>query len=218
MPVIVITGNDTGVGKTRVTAALARELSGLGAGAVQIVKPVETGIAPGGHGDAETALRATAGRAEAHTLYRFAEPMSPPDAAAREGVTLTLEALLGRYAKLPPAAWRLIEGAGGVASPMDAQGRDIRAFASAVQADLIVLVVEDRLGAIGQARMAYEFAAQAGIPVWLWLNQIRPESDIILQSNRAALAACNLPLCAALKPGATEPEWVERPWLAAQTA
>ncbi|QYY34673.1 dethiobiotin synthase [Ruficoccus sp. ZRK36] len=213
MAVIVITGNDTGVGKTRVTAALARELSREG-GAVQIVKPVETGIAPGGHGDAEIALSHATGKAEAHTLFRFLEPMSPPDAAAREGQTLTLEAMLDRYAKLPPAAWRLVEGAGGIASPLDAEGRDVCDLAAALQADLMILVVEDRLGAICQARMVHAYAARAGVPVWLWLNEIRPQSEIIRQSNRDAVKAFNLPLCALLRPDASEPEWLERPWLA----
>ncbi len=217
MPVFVITGNDTGVGKTRVTAALARELSGQG-GAVQVVKPVETGVLPGAHGDAETALSHATGQAEAHTLFRFREPMSPPDAAAREGVILTLEAMLARYAQLPPAAWRLIEGAGGIASPLDAEGRDVCDLAVAVRADFLVLVVEDRLGAICQARMAHAYAARTGIPVWLWLNQIRPQSETIRQSNRAAMSAFNLPLCAVLAPDAGEPEWLERPWLATQPA
>ncbi|MBC2593633.1 dethiobiotin synthase [Ruficoccus amylovorans] len=213
MPVFVITGNDTGVGKTRVTAALARELSRLG-GAVQIVKPVETGILPGGHGDAETALRHASGKAEAHTLFRFAEPMSPPDAAKREGFTLTLESMLERYRRLPPAAWRLVEGAGGIASPLDTEGRDVCDFAAAIGADALILVVEHRLGAICQARLAHAYAARAGVPVWLWLNQIRPESEAVLLSNREALTGYNLPLCAVLGPDAQEPDWLERPWQA----
>ena len=45
MTVLVVTGTDTGVGKTIVTAALA--VRAAGAGSVVVVKPVQTGVGPG---------------------------------------------------------------------------------------------------------------------------------------------------------------------------
>ena len=54
MSVIVVTGTDTGVGKTIATAALAaaRLRSGDDSGAVAVCKPVQTGTGIDGEGDA----------------------------------------------------------------------------------------------------------------------------------------------------------------------
>ena len=211
MPTIVITGNDTGVGKTRVTAALARELCAHGS--VQVVKPVETGIVPGGQGDVAFAVAHAAGKVEGHTLLSFLEPMAPAAAAALEGVALHMDDMLAKYRELPPADFRLVEGAGGIASPLDAVGHDLRDFAMEVRADFIIAVIEDRLGAINQARLAYAYASASRIPVVLWLNEVTPQTDAIRISNREGLTASGLHLCAELGNGADAPQWFAQPWL-----
>ncbi|MEM9226811.1 MAG: ATP-dependent dethiobiotin synthetase BioD [Verrucomicrobiota bacterium] len=212
MPTLVIAGSNTDVGKTHVAAALARELSGQGT--VQVVKTVETGIAPGGNGDVEFVSKKCDTLVAAHTLLRYRTPMAPVAAAALEGVELTLEMILERYHKLPPADCRLVEGAGGIASPLSHNGEDLRDLALKISADAIILVVEDCLGAITQARVNYAYAASSGIPVWLWLNEVTPQEPHIRASNREGIAACMLPLCACTDHGAEVTHWINPPlWL-----
>ena len=102
MQTILISGADTGIGKTRVTAALARALAARG-GRVQIVKPVESGVRDAAYlGDAECAA-ALAGlpASVAVTLRRYAAAINPLDAAAAEGGALAWDDVVADYRRLP---------------------------------------------------------------------------------------------------------------------
>ena len=162
MQALLVTGSDTGIGKTRVVAALARLLGGAG-GRVQVVKVVETGVGPGGEGDAALALRLSGAAGAAFTLASFPAALSPPAAAAAAGSALSLEVLAGKFRELPACDWRICEGAGGIGSPMDEQFRDWADFAAAAEIETAVIVVPDRVGAINQARLAAAWAAEAGL-------------------------------------------------------
>src|SRR6478735_12690170 len=70
---LVVTGTDTGVGKTYVSAALSRPGSAY-------VKAAQTG-----DDDDAATVRELSG-AEVHTLARYPEPLSPERSAARAGV------------------------------------------------------------------------------------------------------------------------------------
>ena len=110
MRTLLVTGADTGVGKTQVTAALARLLAAGGA-RVQIVKAVETGSPA--QGDAERARELAGADAEVFTLAAFAAPLAPLAAAALEGRAFSMEAMTDALRALPPCDWRIVEGAGG---------------------------------------------------------------------------------------------------------
>jgi 8-amino-7-oxononanoate synthase/dethiobiotin synthase len=215
MQTILISGADTGIGKTRVTAALARALAASGAN-VQIVKPVESGTRDADYpGDAENAaalagLPATA----AVTLRRFAAAINPLDAAAAEGGVLVWDELLADYQRLPVCDWRLVEGAGGLAVPLDPSGGDWADFARAIAADAVVLVVADRLGAINQSRLVLDYARTRGLHAGLWLNQVdgAPPAEVAA-STRATLARLGLPLWGELKHGGIEPVRLHLPAL-----
>ncbi|MFM8904445.1 MAG: hypothetical protein ACKOIB_04240, partial [Verrucomicrobiota bacterium] len=93
------------------------------------------------------------------------------------------------------APFRIIEGAGGVAVPLGADGSDWSDFAAAVRPGLVVIVVPDRLGAISQARTAYAYLRRrwrgaAGV----WLNAARRPSAAVAASNREGLRAAGIPL------------------------
>jgi 8-amino-7-oxononanoate synthase len=191
---ILVTGTDTGIGKTRVTAALAR-LLGSGGAAVQVVKVVETGIAPGETGDAARAVRGVPGAA-AFTLASFPEPLPPAAAAAAAGRPLTLEGLLEATGRLPAAACRIYEGAGGIASPLDGRGRDWTDFAVAAEVEFIVLVVADRLGAVNQGRLAAWRTEPAGARCGLWLNACAPVDPQLAAANREGLRTAGLEIWA----------------------
>jgi dethiobiotin synthetase len=203
---LLVTASDTGVGKTRVAGMLARALAARGR--VQVVKPVEAG-APGGH--PHDAPEAAGDWAEPHTLVSLPFPLAPL-AEGQGEVTLAL--VLDRLAALPPADHRVIEGAGGVGVPLDRSGADWADVAAAVRPDLAVIVVDDRLGAINQARLAHAYLASRapGVRVGVWLNAVRADPDPALaRSNRAGLAGLGIPLVGESRHGASRPERMELP-------
>ncbi len=80
MSVLVVTGTDTEVGKTVVTAALAAVQLSLGR-TVAVLKPAQTGVGPDDDGDLAEVAR-LAGAVSLHEGARLAAPLAP-DAAAR---------------------------------------------------------------------------------------------------------------------------------------
>ncbi|MFC0331389.1 dethiobiotin synthase [Paenibacillus sepulcri] len=118
---LFVTGTDTGVGKTVVTAAIAAALRAEGRN-VGVWKPVQSGSTFGsGRTDAQQLLKSTGidELPEAVAPFSFAAPLTPLLAAREAGVTLTLEKLIasgGPLAKRYDAL--LVEGAGGVAVPL----------------------------------------------------------------------------------------------------
>ena len=114
---VLISGSGTGVGKTRVVAALARAAAHHRR-SVQIVKPVQTGVVPGEPSDADWAAN-TAGLPPdcAHTLRRMIATLAPQAASRAEGASQDFRELPNEVLALPPADVRLIEGAGGLAVP-----------------------------------------------------------------------------------------------------
>lgn len=163
---IFITGTDTGIGKTVVTAALAAALRSEDRN-VGIWKPVQSGASLGsGATDAERLLQYTAINEQPETVatYTFDAPLTPLLAAKQEGVTLKLqqltaagEQLLSRYESL------LIEGAGGVAVPLTDDY---------LVADLIaelripaIIVARSGLGTINHTILTASYLRQRSIPV-----------------------------------------------------
>ena len=192
MAVYFITGSDTAVGKTHVAALLARRLAK--SGRVQVIKPVESGAGVGRPADAK---RAAGTWAESHTLISFPEPLAPLAAAERVGKKLSLPRLVNAYRKLPKADHRVIEGAGGVAVPLDATGLDWADFIKAIKPDGVIVVVEDRLGAINQSRLAIAYLkhkkVQAPVAVWLNAAHRRPAREI-MSTNRQGLLRSKIKL------------------------
>jgi dethiobiotin synthase len=106
---LFVTGTDTGVGKTLLSALLAAALDR------DYWKPVQTGACEGT--DREAVMKwsgITAQRAHAES-YLFDPPVSPHLAAAHAGTTIDM-----RRIQRPAAVGRLIiEGAGGVLAPIN---------------------------------------------------------------------------------------------------
>ncbi|MFT3869500.1 MAG: dethiobiotin synthase [Nibricoccus sp.] len=192
---VLISGNDTGVGKTHVLGLVARALAQRGH-KIEIVKAVETGVRAREKGDADRAS-AVANHANAthRTLFRFRQPLAPLAAAKADGSRFTLAALLRALNNTPAVNCRLVEGAGGLAVPIDSKGCDWADFASAIRADITLLVVEDRLGAINQARLLATYAAAKEVPNCCFiLNRLRSSSSAVHRSNRQGLRASGIRL------------------------
>ena len=207
MQTIFVSGNDTDAGKTHVLGQVAGTLAARGL-AVQIVKFVETGMPrDDSPGDADRALAAAreiargAGTLAAFRLARYSQPLAPTEAARRDDAVFSVEATAEKLRALPPCDVRLVEGAGGLGVPVDDAGTDWADFARE-RADATLIVVENRLGAISQARFLAAYCAAKGVPApHFWLNEIRPQSEGVLASNALEIPKTGVPVVGRSAPG-----------------
>lgn len=206
MRTILISGCDTGIGKTYVTASLARLLGKDGEN-IQIIKAIETGVPKGTPGDAEEA-RSASGLPNVSdiTLRQYPDSVAPLTAAAHAGDPLNLDDLVSEVSALPKTEWRLVEGAGGIAVPLEQGGKDWCDFARLLRVDFVILVVPDRLGAINLGRLASYYAISRRLPTGLWLNECQPTSDAVRESNESHLSGGVSVIWARQRYGAPLPE------------
>lgn len=115
---LLVTGTDTGVGKTMVAAALIGALRARGVRAIGF-KPVETGVVAGEEPDSALLARASGDSNDlAKPMLQLHEPLAPAVAAERAGVTLDPDAIEARIALLRGDGYTVVvEGAGGVMVP-----------------------------------------------------------------------------------------------------
>jgi dethiobiotin synthetase len=150
---VFITGAGTEVGKTFVACALLRELARRRI-AIEPFKPVTSGYDRAEDSDAGQMLRAL-GRSlmDFHKVapLRFAAPLAPPSAARKEGVILEL-ATLTAMCRERMTGPLLIEGAGGVMSPIAEDGTNLDLI-EALQVPAL-LVTGSYLGAISHTLTA----------------------------------------------------------------
>ncbi|WEO98789.1 dethiobiotin synthase [Streptomyces sp. FXJ1.172] len=139
MPVLVITGTGTEVGKTVTTAAVAA--AALAAGrSVAVLKAAQTGVGPDERGDADEVAR-LAGPVTAGELARFPEPLAPGTAARRAGMApVHPQEVADRAAKLATEHdLVLVEGAGGLLVRFDAAGGTLADVARLLNAPVLVV-------------------------------------------------------------------------------
>jgi dethiobiotin synthase len=145
-PILFVTGTDTGVGKTALTAWLARCLSVTVPGVVAL-KPVCTG----GRDDARALQEASGKRLSLDEInpWHFRAPLAPLLAARREQKELRLAQVLAWIRSLQKShPGILVEGAGGLLTPIG-EDFDARNLIVALRATPIVACA-NRLGAINQ--------------------------------------------------------------------
>lgn len=113
-PSLFITGTDTGVGKTVVTALIVKAYQKQGLKAAPF-KPVATGAS-----DALFLSKATAVPAETISLYQFKLPLSPHLAAKQEKKPINLKKILAAF-KQHQANYDtiIVEGVGGLFVPLN---------------------------------------------------------------------------------------------------
>ncbi|MBL6934531.1 MAG: dethiobiotin synthase [Alphaproteobacteria bacterium] len=151
---VFVTGTDTVIGKTVVSAWLVRALDG------DYWKPVQTGLAQE-EGDSETVRRLSGlpGMRFHAPVHELQAALSPQEAARREGVEIVLDGFA-----LPQSSRTLIvEGAGGVLAPL---GEGL------VMADLmrhlglpVVLVAGTALGTINHSLLSLEALRARGLEI-----------------------------------------------------
>lgn len=192
-PVVLVTGTDTGVGKTIVTAALASALARFGT--VAVYKAVQTGVLPSDPGDADE-IRRLSGVREATSGVRLREPMAPVSAAAIDGVTLpTIGEHAARVAALrEDAEWVIVEGAGGVLVELDGVGGTIADIGRALGSDhgvddATVVVTRAGLGTLNHTALTVEALDRRGLPIVAVVIGSWPDQPGIIEvTNREQLA------------------------------
>jgi len=155
MTVIAVTGTGTEVGKTFVAAAVAVELRVQGV-AVHARKPVQSFL-PGDETDADVLAAATGEDPhEVCPAHRwFPTAMAPPMAAAALGEpAFTIADLVGEL-RVPAGGTTIVEGAGGLRSPLADDG-DTRTLIEACDPDAVLLVANAGLGTIHDVRLCAE--------------------------------------------------------------
>jgi dethiobiotin synthetase len=208
---ILVLGTGTEIGKTFVTAALARELRRCGC-SVMALKPIETGCVSAGDPpqDSDAWLleaASTPALVRPHPLYAFDHPVSPHLAARRTRQAIDTgrivdwvrraEVALRRSTIQYNSSWVIIETAGGALSPLSdtATNADL---ARALEPAFWLLVAPDALGVLHDLRATLTaLRSLARAPDLTVLSAARPP-DASTGTNAAELAALGIATPAAV--------------------
>lgn len=179
---LFITGTDTGVGKTVVTAGLAMLLRAQHQ-SVGVMKPIQTGcrLVNGKPfpDDTKILLRAagTKDPLELVTPYRFHSPLAPLVAGRIERERILPSKILRAYRRLKRRhSFILVEGIGGILVPITKKDRVLDLIRLL---DLPLLIVaRSGLGTLNHTLLTVHQARQTGIPiVAILLNTSEPRKQ-----------------------------------------
>ncbi len=189
MKAIFITGTDTGVGKTAISASLAAFLSLRKEINVGVMKPFESGLS---RTDRDTStcdarfLKEASGTSD--TLdeispYTFEAPLAPEAAAKLENVVIDIDMVNGTFQGLLKRHDVLVvEGAGGVLVPIDTGFF----YCDLIKAWDIPVIIVSRLGlgTINHTLLTNVFLQSMGISVLgVILNDTEGVNDIAAKTN-----------------------------------
>jgi dethiobiotin synthetase len=207
---VFVSGTDTGVGKSLVSASLLRALQAQGLRALGM-KPVASGCTMTAKGlrneDAEL-LRTHSSGAPDYALvnpYALAEPIAPHLAAAQAGVEIQIDPIATAFVALSTMSQCVVvEGVGGWAVPLSAtlmQAELVRALKLPV-----LLVVGLRLGCINHALLSARAIEADGCELIGWIgNGVDPDMACI-EENLATLRERLHAPCLGVLPYAHTPE------------
>jgi len=204
-----ITGTDTGVGKTWVTAILmcwlrSRGLSVLG------MKPVASGcFLQDGQLRNEDALllQEQASRPVDYAklnIYAFEPAIAPHLAAQRVGQTIDLNRIAGQCRELEQQAdYVLVEGVGGWEVPLNL-GERVSHLAKRLKLP-VILVVGVRLGCLNHAILTHNAIINSGVECAGWIaNCVEPNFPCLQQNIDSLRSELSLP-CLAVIPQIANP-------------
>lgn len=201
---LLITGTDTGVGKTFVACGLARAWRAAGRD-VGVVKPFASGGTGGRHEDVD-ALMAASGTSDTFAgvcPYLFRDPLAPSVAARREGRAISMaraaaatKRVIGRH------EMTVVEGAGGLLVPVTGR-QTIAEFAKRLKLPLVI-VARPALGTLNHTRLTVEAARTRGLAVLgIVVSFAAGHGGLAERTNIEILARhAGAPLLAALRHGA----------------
>ena len=187
-----VTGTDTEIGKTLVSAAILHKLVQSGRRACGM-KPIAAGADMiGGELHNEDAdMLAAAGNvhlpSSITTPFMLREPAAPHIAAALEGVRIDPVPIIAAYAEIQAASDAVVvEGVGGFRVPFN---DDFDSADLAAQLNLpVILVVGLRLGCISHALLTVEAIVARGLVLAGWVANTADPDMRFMQENIDALA------------------------------
>jgi dethiobiotin synthetase len=191
MSAFFVTATGTDIGKTFVTAGLMRHLRSAGK-PVRAFKPIVSGFDITNVANTDTGvlleamgLEVTPQSLEVMSPWRFAAPLSPDMAAAREGKALDFEKIVAACRARIGQGTLFIEGVGGVMVPLDAR-HTVLDLMAALRLPLIA-VTGSYLGTISHTLTAMEVIARAGLHVAVLIVNESAGSAVPLADTVAAL-------------------------------
>ncbi|MEW2395521.1 dethiobiotin synthase [Streptomyces sp. NPDC046862] len=203
MPILLITGTGTEVGKTITTAAVAAVAVAAGR-SVAVLKPAQTGVRPDERGDADEVAR-LAGAVTTRELARYPEPLAPGTAARRSGLPpVRPEQVAEAAAKLAvDHDLVLVEGAGGLLVRFDEAGGTLADAARLLDAP-VLLVAAAGLGTLNTTELTARELQRRGLALTgVVIGSWPTEPDLASRCNLADLpVVAGAPLLGAVPAGA----------------
>ncbi|GAA3016108.1 dethiobiotin synthase [Streptomyces fulvorobeus] len=202
MTILVVTGTGTEIGKTVVTAAIAavaRDRS------VAVLKPAQTGLAPGEPGDAAEVVRLAGGHVTPVELARYPDPLAPATAARRAGLAPVRPYEVAEAAEKLAADHDLvlIEGAGGLLVRFDDEGSTLADAARLLGAPVVV-VTPAGLGTLNATALTSEALRSRGLAcLGVVVGSMPAAPDLAARCNLGDLpVAAGAPLLGVVPAGA----------------
>ena len=194
-----ITGSDTDVGKTYIGCEIVTQLRRQGID-IETRKPAESGCELSAAGDliahdASALQQANDNRESIERIapYRYRAAVAPHRAARLENQKIYLEELVEACSRDKPGHRLIVEGAGGFYSPLAENGLNAD-LASALKFPVII-VVNDRIGAVNQALMTVQAVTDRKLRVAaIILNQVEATTEEAMDNAADLKAHCDLPL------------------------
>ncbi len=201
---LLVTGTDTGIGKTWVSALLVEELRKKGRSAVGL-KPVLSGSRE----DAERLWQANGGTIDLDVInpWWFHTPVAPLVASRIEGKSLELDSLVTHIHNVRDShEFTVVEGVGGWEVPMG-EGFSFPDYAKALGFPVLV-VAANWLGTLNHTLLTVKAVRAAGLEcLGVVLNHLEAERDIAATTNRMILEElCPTPLLGEVL---TDADWID---------
>ncbi len=181
---VFVTGTDTGVGKTLVSAWLVRGWQ------ADYWKPIQSGSEDGPDRDIVRRLSGAATERIHPSRWDLRAPLSPHEAARLDGVALALSDFT-----LPETARPLVvEGAGGVLVPLNA--RDLMADLIARLGLPALIVARSGLGTINHTLLTVEALRRRAIPITgvVMVGPANPANRAAIEQHGSVTVLAELPI------------------------
>ncbi|TCL64136.1 dethiobiotin synthase [Rhizobium sp. BK251] len=187
----VITGTDTGIGKTVFSAALTNALDGC------YWKPIQSGIEDEMDSEAVRRLGSLSPDRILPEAWRFQTPVSPHLSAEIDGVAIDPDALVLPDSERP----LVIEGAGGLLVPLTRQTTFIDVFARWRQPT--ILCARTGLGTINHTLLSIEAMSKRQVPIFgiVFIGDERSDTQRIISELSGVPILGRLPFLEMLTPG-----------------
>lgn len=187
MTAFIVTGTDTGIGKTVFSAGLTARLGAT------YWKPVQSGLEE--ETDSQIVARLS-GQPVLPEAFRLKLPASPHIAAAAEGRVIDDAALI-----LPPERPLVVEGAGGLMVPLNDHATFLDVFARWQLP--VILCARTALGTINHSLLSLAALRAAGVPVHgvAFIGPEAPEVEATICRMGRTRRLGRLPVLQSLKPG-----------------